>query len=252
VTDGLARMDEAYRDILSATLEIENSLTAILGQLMALQRTTIDNIRDLEILVLGGLLFIILATTLHGSKLVRDLDRSERQRAQQIDQLRRHDRDLQQKIHDLSVARGALARGEQRFRDGIESMADGFILYDGEDRIVAWNSAYESMRPPHLPVPRVGLAFRDYCEEVARALFTDDERIRSWVEWRVSQRRTERTRVELPRADGRFIEVTEHRTAEGGIVGLYRDVSEQRRAKQQLLATQARLQDFAAVASDWY
>ena len=55
----------------------------------------------------------------------------------------------------------AFRRSEQRLTDAIESISEGFSLYDAEDRLIVCNSAYGELLYPGLGTPDAGHAIRD-------------------------------------------------------------------------------------------
>src|SRR5215831_13538949 len=55
-------------------------------------------------------------------------------------------------------AEAASRRSEQRLTDAIESISEGFSLYDADDRLVICNSAYRQLLYPGLGTPPPGIA----------------------------------------------------------------------------------------------
>ena len=56
----------------------------------------------------------------------------------------------------------AFRRSEQRLTDAIESISEGFSLYDAEDRLVVCNSAYGELLYPGLGTPTPGTPFETH------------------------------------------------------------------------------------------
>jgi PAS domain S-box-containing protein len=135
-------------------------------------------------------------------------------------------------------------RDEQRFRDGIEAMADAFVLWDSEDRLVLWNARYLEIFPRLAPHVHIGLSYR---ELLTRAVLeewpdTSTDELEARVAARLAVRgRPERITLEL--ADGRLVSTSERRTAEGGVVCLFQDVTEERRVAAELEASYALFRD---------
>jgi PAS domain S-box-containing protein len=158
---------------------------------------------------------------------------------------------------DVTEAQNALKRlghSEARFRDGIESMADGFSLWDADDRLIAWNSRFAAIVPIEAEVLRPGIGFAECMDHLERGLAARDP---DW-DWRgfVSRRRVRRTALGVPtevwNIHGTCIEMIEHATSDGGVVSIYRDVTEARLAARLLAQSEARFHDFADAASDWF
>ncbi len=147
------------------------------------------------------------------------------------------------KARELELAE--LAEREQQARnrlfDAIETLPDGFVYYDNEDRLALCNQRYRELYPEsaHLMVP--GTSF----EEIIRggvangqypAAIGNEE---AWIEKRLEAHRTAAGAVEQQLPDGRWIRIVERRTSDGGLVGFRTDITElkQREHALQILAT---------------
>ncbi|MBL8698062.1 MAG: PAS-domain containing protein [Alphaproteobacteria bacterium] len=148
---------------------------------------------------------------------------------------------------DITAERNALrdlATSEARFRDGIESIADAFILWDSDDRLAAWNRRCADLLPQMGEALRLGISFDDFLREsIARHHpdWTEAARAKRIAE-RVAQHRVRSQTSEFTSSHGRVIEVRESATSDGGCVSLYRDVTEARRLLARLTASEAELQ----------
>ncbi|MBM3524080.1 MAG: hypothetical protein FJX57_14090 [Alphaproteobacteria bacterium] len=137
-----------------------------------------------------------------------------------------------------------LSASEARFRDGIESIADGFLLWGPDDCVAMWNRRFEELLPYIQGVLRIGLSFEDYIREaVARnhATWTETQR-RQRIAERVAQHRDRNRTSEFITGDGRTIEVRESATSNGGCVSLFRDVTAQKNLLARLTAGEIELQ----------
>jgi PAS domain-containing protein len=116
---------------------------------------------------------------------------------------------------------------EALLRDAVESVSEGFVIVDAADRIVMVNEAYRKMYPDldGLAVP--GAIFADVLREVAsRVLRPDeDERGDDWLADRLGERRDPIPSGLAQLANGRWVLTTERRMRNGGIAGLWMDVS---------------------------
>lgn len=142
-------------------------------------------------------------------------------------------------LRDVSTERAAqrrVAESEARFRDGIECMAEGFMLWDHQDRLVAWNHQAEILLPVQAPLFRVGLPFEHVLAHLAR-FNGGHARRETWLA-ELEMRRSRRARlgqVSTFRSSlERIVESIDRATTDGGIVSTYRDVTEQRRLLDQL------------------
>ena len=143
-------------------------------------------------------------------------------------------------IRDVTAetrANEALTRNEARFREAIENMADGLALWDAEDRLILWNRSFARVLA-HLDrdLFRRGTRFVDWAAANAVSVLpdADDAERAVWVEQRLAHRRSGASDVAWTTSTGRTLEIVERRTSEGGIVSVYRDVTEQRRATERI------------------
>jgi two-component system cell cycle sensor histidine kinase PleC len=112
----------------------------------------------------------------------------------------------------LAQARAQSAEG--RLRDAIESVSEAFVLWDRHDRLVMYNRNYRSFfrLDPQLLKPGVQ---RDEVERAARGAMRQDARA-------PGDRKGVR---EAELADGRWVQISERRTAEGGLVVTATDIT---------------------------
>src|SRR5579862_6432207 len=127
--------------------------------------------------------------------------------------------------------------------DAIESMSEGFVIYDEEDRMVMCNSAYRRFYPVNADRDPIGLRFEDILRDgVAAGRFPaaigQEE---AWIAERVRRHRAADDRVEQPVADGRWVLVTKHRMPNGWVSGLRVDITALKTTEAALVASEARL-----------
>ncbi|MBL8697028.1 MAG: PAS domain S-box protein [Alphaproteobacteria bacterium] len=139
---------------------------------------------------------------------------------------------------------------ERRYRDAIEQMPDGILLTDRDDRVVAWNRRYVEIQPYSASVLRVGLPMRDLVAHVFACLAAKGA-IGLSVDARLASRARQEG-IEFTTVGGRLIDGTDHRLADGGMITVLRDVTEERRLLDQLTFSETRFRDFASTASDWF
>lgn len=135
---------------------------------------------------------------------------------------------LAQANAELAGAHGKADAARMRLRDAIDSINEGFVLFDAEDRLVLFNDAYLGFWPELTPHIREGLAFDELVRLAAAherpqgSLVAPDR----WVSDRLARHGVADGGHVQALADGRWVQINELRTSEGGIVGIYTDITE--------------------------
>ena len=130
--------------------------------------------------------------------------------------------------------------GEARTRliDAIETISEGFSLYDAEDKLILCNSHYRELFASHADVMVPGTSFETILRTaVERGLIKDAEGRRdAWIEERLARHHAARETHVQRRTDGRWICVSERKTASGGVVAIYADITALKRHEAELAA----------------
>jgi signal transduction histidine kinase len=149
--------------------------------------------------------------------------------------IRERTADLEQALGALAQSNAALAvakevadDAQRRLRDAIESINEGFAIFDADDRLVLCNQTYLGLWPKIADRIVPGIAFSEIADMVGKdgsmlgAMVARDR----WVSERLAQRMVASGGHVHALADGRWIQINELRTSEGGIVGVYTDITE--------------------------
>ncbi|ETI61056.1 histidine kinase [Sphingobium sp. C100] len=129
---------------------------------------------------------------------------------------------------ELAAAHATADAARIRLRDAIDSINEGFVLFDADDRLILYNEAYLDFWPDIAGELHEGMSF----DEIARlaaahhsprgSLVAPDR----WVSDRLARHSIAEGGHVQALADGRWVQVNELRTSEGGIVGIYTDITE--------------------------
>ncbi|MEZ5751863.1 MAG: PAS-domain containing protein [Paracoccaceae bacterium] len=171
------------------------------------------------------------------------------------DQVRTRTRELEDALDLLHTSNSRLeaanreaVAARRNLSDAIETIQEGFALFDAADCLVMCNSRFGIPLGDVRPWLRPGLSFAEYVDAVshASALYLPDGMSPS--DWAVSRlaRHGERSAVFTVRLqDDCWLQVSEHRTRDGGTVILQTDVTDiiraEREARGRLLDDQARI-----------
>ncbi|SHF98021.1 Signal transduction histidine kinase [Kaistia soli DSM 19436] len=124
-------------------------------------------------------------------------------------------------------------RQRQTLFDAIESINQGFALYDADDRLQLTNTQYRGMLTAIADAIRPGMAFVDLLRRSAEMRGLGAEETESWIAERLARRGRPESHVEQF-IDGRWVQIQERRTGQGGIVAVYTDVTELRERQREL------------------
>ena len=114
-------------------------------------------------------------------------------------------------ITDARRAEQALRESESRFFGAAESIPDGLMILDPEDRIVFYNERHLELLPAALREGlRTGLRFGDWIRAgLARGPIYHADMGPDYAIQRLATRREERTEREHKHADGRWVRIRE-------------------------------------------
>jgi len=141
--------------------------------------------------------------------------------------------------HDITgemEARQRLATLQTRLHEAVDSISEGLLLFDADDRLVLCNSAYRKAVAPIAKWLQPGLGFVELNRLLLSAGLIDipAEEHGAWLARRILAHRDCAGPVVHPVRGGRWIEVSEFRTQEGGTLVLRADISERMRTEQRL------------------
>src|SRR3954452_15221067 len=146
-------------------------------------------------------------------------------------------------ITELRRAEAARPASEEHLGDAIGGGSEGFALFDAEGRPVVCNDRYRELYPGVADMVVPGTPFAAIARAAAeRGLVRDVAgRTEAWLERRLALHPEPPGPLLHAQSDGRWIQVSERRTRDGGTVAVFTDVTGLKRAEQALLAAQTRL-----------
>ncbi|MGE0486498.1 MAG: EAL domain-containing protein [Gammaproteobacteria bacterium] len=138
-------------------------------------------------------------------------------------------------VTEREDAAAALRRSQQDLVNSIESISEGFALWDRDDRLQVYNRRMLELSPHLAPCLRVGVRFVDL------VAYTYDQGIVShavpreaWIAERVRQHLEPAAPFEVLSETGRYLSISEHRTPDGYIVGIYTDITAIKEAEEHI------------------
>lgn len=161
--------------------------------------------------------------------------RRDRSRHAQV-AIRRSSTALTAQVVEVTALLTAQRAAEQRLEailSALDSLEEGFLLLDAEDRIVFCNRRYRELYAISADLITPGRPFAEFIRlgaergQYANAI----GRVEEWVAERL-RLHAELAPIEQRLADGRWIRIVERRTADGGAVGLRIDITDIKQAEE--------------------
>jgi len=123
---------------------------------------------------------------------------------------------------------------ELRLKDAIENISEAFVLWDADNRLVMCNSKYQQFHnlPASVCIPRTSY------DDVARAAKEPVVRQRVPVD---GASEGEGKTFEVQLGDGRWLQINERRTKDGGFVSVGTDITALKRHEERLLDSEREL-----------
>ena len=136
--------------------------------------------------------------------------------------------DLENTNRELSEANRSADKAHTRMIEAIESLSEGFVLFDAQDRLVLYNTNFRTIFSRMSDIVTPGTKFAEFLKaSLSREMLSvpEEERER-WFQRRLARHRKPRGPIMLALTDGRWLQVNERPTKAGGRVGIYTDVTE--------------------------
>ncbi|MGG5823716.1 response regulator [Falsiroseomonas sp. HW251] len=123
-----------------------------------------------------------------------------------------------------------------RLENALESMSDGFVMFGPDDRLIACNETYKTFYKISAPFIRHGAHFRDILREGAlRGQYPQaGPDIEAFINAMDYWRHSNNPPIERLLPDGRWVLITERSTPDGGTVGIRTDITQLKRAMEEL------------------
>ena len=157
-------------------------------------------------------------------------------------------------VTDLKLREQEVTLARQRLLEAIETISEGFALYDDQDRLILCNSHYHKLMRHDAGSP---VEIGDKFESIVRRAIGNglipaaQEDPEKWIRERVAKHRDPGEPVVFERSDGTWYQISERKTRDGGVVVVYSDITNMKRHEAELEASNQRFRDVAEVSGDW-
>jgi len=127
-------------------------------------------------------------------------------------------------------------KAENRLIDAVESIPDGFVLYDHEDKLVMCNQRYKEIYAESADLFLPGTSFYDIIRKgVERGQYPEAiGNEEAWIESRMWHHHHSERAVEQELPGDRWLRIEERITSEGGLVGFRVDITQLKRQQREL------------------
>ncbi|MEP3246885.1 MAG: ATP-binding protein [Sneathiella sp.] len=151
---------------------------------------------------------------------------------------------------DLQIAKSRAEKAEKVLVEALESISDAFIIFDIDDRVVAFNSQYKALFSSVSDILEPGVTFEELIRHQATksTFFTDLEEAEAWIQQRLDEHRNPGQPKEQLFDGGRIYRLSEFRTVSGGTVALRTDITELRERESALQQLNERFEEAQSVA----
>ena len=217
-----AAMDRAFGQVLDEIAKSEAVIRGIQSDNFQAQLGDATKLGRFEYLIGGVIFVVVILVVLYGHRTQKVMAAAEAER-----------------LRLIAALKVSEATAQSRLHDAIESMNGGFVLYDGDDRLVMCNETYRQMYPETRDLNVAGTKFEDLIRaDVARGQVPEAVgREEQWLAERVRVHLSDQSTTEQQLGDGRWILVSERRTGEGGVVGIRTDITARKETELQLQKT---------------
>jgi two-component system, sensor histidine kinase len=144
------------------------------------------------------------------------------------------DGNVEKRIQRLARAMSEAKLARRQLQQAIDTIGEGFILYDRDDRIVLCNRRYRQIFPElaHLLTPgtHFGAIIR-YAAEIGVVVesVTDPD---AWIASRTASHGRTHSRFQQLLSDGRWVQISEQATEDGGKVTIISDITPFKRLEE--------------------
>ena len=133
-----------------------------------------------------------------------------------------------------------LRRARETLEDAIESLSEGFALFDSEDKLLVCNTRYRDFHHVSAEIMKPGMNWADLIQsDLDNGLYVEAVgREAEWLRDRKEMRRGLQTNLEYKQSDGRWVSGSNQRTRQGGVVVTLADITDRKEVEEALLESE--------------
>ncbi|MCW0183129.1 MAG: PAS-domain containing protein [Zavarzinia sp.] len=165
------------------------------------------------------------------------LDRKVNDRTRELTEAMRS---LETTNNELNAAIITSQTAQNRLHDAINSMSEGFALFDRDDRLILFNQKFLDYWPSQRERIRAGITYHEILTQAFRHgdIAMAQELAADWIKTRLGERvnvrRGQQARGIHALRDGRWVQMNDRLSAEGGIASVLTDITDLKRAEREM------------------
>jgi two-component system cell cycle response regulator len=150
---------------------------------------------------------------------------------ERTDELQTSIKNLKQGVIERDQAKFESKRAKTRLMDAIQSLSDGFALFDADHRLQLTNDKFYEMYELSPEQAPIGSSYEEILRKVAEKHVITEAvgRENLWIREQLDIIDKE---SEESTANGRWIRIGQRKTTEGGLVGIYSDITTQKKNEE--------------------
>jgi PAS domain S-box-containing protein len=134
-----------------------------------------------------------------------------------------------------AMALDMVAQSRTQLTHAIDSISEGFALFDGDERLLLCNQRFLAMYPLSARRIHAGVSFGDIIKSaITKGDILPGDAADGLLAITLTERAKALDAIEFELADGRWIRATDRLTADGSIVGIRTDITELKRRERAL------------------
>ena len=146
---------------------------------------------------------------------------------------------LGERTNSAAASAAAAQQAEERLREAIESISEGFVMFDASERHVLHNRRYQEIYSEDVnDSSEIGQTFEQILRRDlsgGRYSFAETNGdAEAWLALRLRKFREAKGTVEQKLENGRWVRVTDRRTPSGNTVGIRTDITDEKTAQHRL------------------
>ncbi|WP_169568338.1 ATP-binding protein [Sneathiella limimaris] len=170
--------------------------------------------------------------------------------SQEVEDREQEKQSLQSQADDLQSAKMRAEDAEKFLFEALETISEAFIIFDKNDRVVAYNSRYRELFESVGAYLKPGVTFEELIRRQAKQLgiFEDEAALEEWIQRRLEEHNNPVGTKEQVFETGEIYRLSEVKTPSGGTVAIRTNITDLRTREKALRILNERLQEAQSVA----